>query len=127
MSDPLTAALAAANDTIEALFATMTLLEDALEDIANGDVENPFAAAAQALEAKAMESDDDLAMPETIDTSTWGVTHVVVPVEALSVTKVDHEVVTWQAVFCSEDAIPVELVDPNQNLRSRTYRVWADR
>lgn len=45
-------------------------------------------------------------MSERIDTSTWTCEYVVVPVSALRVHKVEHEVVAWEASFCSEDAIP---------------------
>lgn len=43
-----------------------------------------------------------------IDTSNWKCRYIVVPVEDLRVEKVEHEVVEWEASFCSEDAIPVE-------------------
>ena len=51
------------------------------------------------------------ACPARVDTSTWEVDYVVVPVADLLVTEVDHEVVSWSATFCSEDAIPVDKVD----------------
>ena len=47
-------------------------------------------------------------MTEEIDTKDWNCDYVIVPVSALRVVKVDHEVVQWEASFCSEDAIPAE-------------------
>lgn len=44
---------------------------------------------------------------DNIDTSTWKCNYVLVPVDKLRVVKVFHEVVEWEATFCSEDAIPI--------------------
>jgi hypothetical protein len=40
-----------------------------------------------------------------IDTSDWEAKYVVVKVDDLRVTSVDHEVVEWEASFCSEDVV----------------------
>lgn len=66
-------------------------------------------------------------MTEKIDTSTWDCEYIAVPVSALNVKKVEHEVVEWEASFCSEDAIPLKLVYDKYSQSALAFEVLNGR
>jgi hypothetical protein len=53
----------------------------------------------------------DAPTEDAVDTSAWP-EYVMVRSDHLRVRKVEHEVVEWEASFCSEDAIPTEDTEP---------------